>query len=100
MAASSLYIMNSTSEGFGLVLLEAMMMKVAWAARAIAGALTLQSYGTIYKTYDQLVNILKNELRTDASLNIDMIEAGYKYVEFNHTIKNTCHDILDVINMK
>ena len=58
MCEADLYVMNSRSEGFGVVLLEAMLNRTPWAARDIAGAHDLSDYGTVYATYEDLVRLL------------------------------------------
>jgi glycosyltransferase involved in cell wall biosynthesis len=58
MCEADLYVMNSRNEGFGLVLLEAMLNRTPWAARDIAGAHDLRDYGTVYASYEELVCLL------------------------------------------
>jgi len=53
------YVMNSSEEGFGLVILESMINKTPWISRNIAGAKLLSRYGTVYDTEEQLTEILK-----------------------------------------
>jgi glycosyltransferase involved in cell wall biosynthesis len=83
------YVMNSDSEGFGLVILEAMLNETPWIARNIAGARLLSKYGTVYDTEDQLVDVLRNWKRDNA-----IVKQANKYVIENHLIQNTVNDIL------
>ena len=89
---SDAYIMNSYEEGFGLVLLEAMMNKTPWYARNIAGAKDMCYYGTTYNDEQELMELLRNHERDDWK-----IEDAYNYVMANHTIQDTCNDIEDVL---
>lgn len=86
------YIMNSYEEGFGLVLLEAMMNKTPWYARAIAGAKDMCYYGTTYNDEQELMELLRNHKKDDKK-----IEDAYNYVMANHTIQDTCNDIEDIM---
>ena len=86
-------IMNSSEEGFGLVLLEAMMNKTPWIARDIAGAHDMKQYGKVYNTEDELMHILRNFDRSQFD-----VEAAHKYVMENHTIAVCIDDIEKVIN--
>jgi glycosyltransferase involved in cell wall biosynthesis len=92
IANSDGYIMNSFEEGFGLVLLEAMMNKVPWFARDIAGAHDMCYYGTLYNNEKELINTLRKYKKNDRK-----IEDAYNYVMANHTIQDTCNDIEDVL---
>jgi glycosyltransferase involved in cell wall biosynthesis len=87
------YVMNSDAEGFGLVLLEAMLNKTPWISRNIAGAQLLSEYGTVYNTEKELIGLLKN-FKTDS----DKVEKAYQYVVQNHLIKHTIDDILNIID--
>lgn len=95
IANADLYVMNSTEEGFGLVLLEAMVNRTPWAARYIAGAKVLQDYGYCYKTYEGLKTILKETIRGRPSR--ESIEKAYSYVMANHQIRHTGDDIEAVL---
>lgn len=86
-------IMNSSEEGFGLVLLEAMMNKTPWIARDIAGAHDMRDYGTIYNTEDELIEILRNFERP-----LEKIDHAYNYVMTNHTIAHCVTDIEKVLD--
>jgi glycosyltransferase involved in cell wall biosynthesis len=86
------YILNSYEEGFGLVLLEAMMNRTPWYARAIAGAKDMCYYGTTYQNEQELMELLRNYEYNDCQ-----VEDAYNYVMCNHTIQDTCNDIEDVL---
>lgn len=90
------YIMNSYEEGFGLVLLEAMLLKTPWYARTDVGAVNqLLAYGKGYFNEVQLMQIIKDDLSQDLS---KQIKSAYDYVLANHTIIQTCNDIEDILN--
>lgn len=90
---SDLYILNSTTEGFGLVLLESMLNMTPWVARKIAGAETMQDYGKTYTTPYELEEYLKTFVGVPSSDRI----AGQYYVQATHLIQHTVEDILKVI---
>lgn len=90
---ADLYILNSTSEGFGLVLLEAMLNGTPWAARHIAGAETLREFGFTYTTQDELSNYMKNFVGVPQA---DLV-AGQNYVIASHQISHTVADILRIL---
>lgn len=93
---ADLYIMHSFKEGFGLVLLEAMLNKTAWASRNIAGAKVLKDFGFTYEHDADLVQYMKEYI--DAGYVTDpIIDDAYEFVTTNHTIKNTVDDILKLI---
>lgn len=96
IAAADLYIMNSTQEGFGLVLLEAMLNKTPWIARKIAGAVELQQYGMTYTHREELRHGLQffNRGITPDPLKL---EIGASYVIENRLIKHTVNDIESVL---
>jgi glycosyltransferase involved in cell wall biosynthesis len=93
IANADAYIMNSYEEGFGLVLLEAMMNKVPWFARDIAGAHLMKEYGTLYKDEAELMDKLRDFLGPSQTA----IENAYDYVMTEHTIEATCNDIDDIL---
>lgn len=103
MRAADLYIMHSHVEGFGLVLLEASLRFLPWAARHMAGAARIvhangKKYplGFTYTSDDELKEYIKNFYpRTDV-LNRQVANA-YMYVSENHLIKDTVDDIITVI---
>ena len=92
IADADAYIMNSYEEGFGLVLLEAMMNNTPWFARDIAGAHDMCYHGTLYKDEKELMELLRNFKRDEKK-----VEDAFNYVMTNHTIQNTCDDIEDVL---
>ena len=91
IASADAYVLHSTSEGFGLVLLESMLNSTPWIARNIAGANLLQSYGMVYDNDNELMNILKN----GSWRSIDVKKAK-DFVQSNHTIINTVDGILSI----
>ena len=89
IATSNGYIMNSFEEGFGLVLLEAMLFKTPWYARNIAGAKDMSRYGTVYETEEELLTkIGKPECD---------VGVAYAYAVANHTISSTVNDLEDIL---
>ena len=93
MVDSDLYILHSFTEGFGLVLLEAMFNKTPWAARNIAGAQTMSDMGYTYNNDDELISFLRNfKNKNDKREN-----KAYSYVINNRLIKNTVDDILKIL---
>jgi glycosyltransferase involved in cell wall biosynthesis len=90
IADADCYIMNSSSEGFGLVILESMINKTPWISRNIAGAKLLSKYGTVYDTEEELTEILKIWRNRN-------VDAGYEHVMNYHLIKNTIDDIEDIL---
>lgn len=90
---SNLYILNSYSEGFGLVLLESMLNLIPWAARNIAGAETMREYGFTYDTPQQLREYLANFMAVETRT---LLEAQ-KYAAATHLIRHTADDILRCI---
>jgi glycosyltransferase involved in cell wall biosynthesis len=88
------YVMNSSTEGFGLVILESMLNRTPWISRNIAGAKLLSNYGQVYQTQEELKILLQNFKRDE-----NQVESAYEYVVNNHLIKNTVDDILNIINI-
>jgi len=81
-------IMHSHQEGFGLVLLEAMLNQTPWIARRIAGADLMKQFGQTYDTDGELIYRIKTFDRKDFD-----IEGAYNHVSQNHLISNTVDDI-------
>ena len=113
MSIADLYVMHSDREGFGLVLLEASMRGLPWAARHMAGAAKLvhangegKPLGFTYKTDAELANYLFGFCGYDngtgrmppvvPDLNAQAQRAR-AYVEKNHLIGDTCDDIEAVL---
>lgn len=92
IAGANAYIMNSYEEGFGLVLLEAMMNKTPWFARNIAGAKDMSDYGFTYETEEQLMYHLELMKSLDTK-----VDNAYNYAMANHTIVQTVNDIEDIL---
>lgn len=93
IADADCYIMNSNEEGFGLVILEAMINKTPWLARNIAGAKMLSRFGQVYETEEELKNLISKFSKNDSQ-----IESAHEYTVQNHLIKNTIDDIIKVLN--
>lgn len=96
LGCADAYVMNSTEEGFGLVLLEAAINKVPWIARDIAGASVLADFGTLYKTEDELAKILTTFDVNDPIIK-KKVARGFDHVTRWHLIKNTCDDIRAIL---
>ncbi len=88
IAGADGYIMNSTEEGFGLVLLEAMLNRTPWFARDLAGAHDLRAYGRIYGTERELMQILAEHRPHERQL-----AAAHEHVRAEHTITRTVDDL-------
>lgn len=97
IANSHGYIMNSSEEGFGLVLLEAMLNKVPVYARNIAGAKDMFPYVMTYETEEQLFQIIKQYENLNSDQKSVIIQRNYEYVMSNHTIIQTVNDIEDIL---
>jgi glycosyltransferase involved in cell wall biosynthesis len=92
------YIMNSYEEGFGLVLLEAMINKVPVYSRDIAGGHDLP-YIQRYKTKEELFNLIGNDIdcaEGPVTFN-ERLDDAKNYVMSNHTIVQTLNDIEDIV---
>jgi glycosyltransferase involved in cell wall biosynthesis len=92
MMDADCYIMNSESEGYGLVLIETMYNCIPWISRNIAAARQLSQFGTTYETEDELIEILKNY-----NPDLNLLHAAYTHVKNNNMVKNTVDDILNII---
>jgi glycosyltransferase involved in cell wall biosynthesis len=97
MAAMDLYIMNSTEEGFGLVLIETMLNKKPWISRNIAGAKVLKEYGITYDTPEQLKSLIEN--LDDTISKVDIIK-NYTFAINNHLTEHTVNDIESILKIK
>lgn len=92
MSGADAYIMNSYEEGYGIVLLEAMMNRTPWYARNIAGAKDMCYHGTVYDTEQELMELLRNHKRDERK-----VEDAYNFVMCNHTVQDACNDIEDIL---
>lgn len=92
MREADLLILHSEKEGFGLVLLEAMLNETPWAARHIAGAQLLQDYGFTYIDDAELLHFMR-----DFHRNPVQIKKAYDYVTANHLIEHTLSDLLKTL---
>jgi glycosyltransferase involved in cell wall biosynthesis len=90
---ADLLIMNSTREGFGIILLEAMLNRTPWAARDVGGAPDLAAHGVVYRTDDELLDTLSNFSPVPGSL-----DAAYEFVTRYHLVSNTLDDIEGVLS--
>jgi len=91
------YILNSYDEGFGLVLLEAMINKVPCYARNIAGAKDMKPFVMTYENETELFEVIKEFEALPETTKQGIIERNYEYVMSNRTIKQTCNDIEDIL---
>jgi glycosyltransferase involved in cell wall biosynthesis len=85
-------LMHSYQEGFGLVLLEAMLNETPWIARNIAGAKLLGKFGKTYDNDQQLIDLLQGFNTNNFDVN-----KSRDYVTNNHLITNTVTDIESAI---
>lgn len=92
IADADLYIMHSSEEGFGLVLLECLLNKTPWISRHIAAARILQSFGRTYQNDEELQWLLQYY-----SPSQEMIDRGVEYVHQHHLIQHTVDQILAAI---
>lgn len=90
MACADLYIMHSSREGFGLVILEAMLNRTPWAGTNLAGMRLLSDYGFAYDNDEQLIEYINNFTPVSA----EELERRRDFVIQNHLIRNTVDDIL------
>lgn len=104
MADADLYIMNSVYEGFGLVLIEAMLNRTPWISRAIAGAIEMRDFGGLYEGRATLIDAMKRfheEQKIQDMQNIQDIqertERAYAYASANRLTANTVDDIEKIL---
>jgi len=90
---ADLYILHSTFEGFGLVLLESMYNNTQWAARRIAGAETMKDYGFTYTSDQELIDYMRTFTPDE-----EVKRTAYDYVVNNRMIQHTVDDILKVLS--
>jgi glycosyltransferase involved in cell wall biosynthesis len=89
---ADLYIMNSTHEGFGLVLLEAVLNKTPWISREIAGAKEMKNYGQTYTTRQELMKLIYHFDRDE-----DKVEKAKQFVLNYYTTSFAVEKILELI---
>jgi glycosyltransferase involved in cell wall biosynthesis len=98
LSEADLYVMNSRIEGFGLVLLEAMLNKVPWVSRAVGGAPDMRDYGRVM---DSTPNLDLLEMFGDPRRNEKDLEntkqRSFDYVKTHHLIYNTVDGIEKVL---
>ena len=85
-------LMHSYQEGFGLVLLEAMLNQTPWISRDIAGANLMKPYGITYNSDNEL----QYHLRTFDRSQFDL-KSAYEYLSNNHLIGHTVNDIEAIV---
>ena len=85
---AELLILNSQYEGFGLVLLEAMLNDTPWASTPVAGAEVLKDHGFVYNSLPELMEYIKKG---------EYIKGDKQYVIDNHFTDTTVRQILDVV---
>jgi len=90
---ADLYILNSTEEGFGLVLLEAMLNKVPWISTPVGGAPDMKEYGTVYYSDSELKTLL-----TTFNLNRDKVLKAYNYVTTERTPTLMGDDFMKIVS--
>jgi glycosyltransferase involved in cell wall biosynthesis len=95
MYEANLLILNSTSEGYGLVLLEAMYFYCPWLSTNIAAAHDLHElgYGRVYSTDDQLRDYLPRSPITERFT--DGEEKAY--VDAHHSMDVSLNSVLSVL---
>lgn len=98
LSESDVYIMNSRIEGFGLVLLEAMLNQVLWVSRPVGGAPDMQDYGFILPEKDWCDEEETKRLVDYINLNReDKIKRNLEYIKQHHLISNTVDGIEKVL---
>jgi hypothetical protein len=82
------YLMHSAHEGFGLVLLEAMLNCTPWISHAVGGAVPLAEYGTVYRSDAELIKLIESFSRDSGK-----VSRGGHFVRNNHLIEHAVNDI-------
>ena len=85
---AELLILNSQYEGFGLVLLEAMLNDTPWASTPVAGAEVLKDHGFVYNSLPELMEYVEKG---------EYIKGDKQFVIDNHLTDTTVRQILDVV---
>lgn len=96
MYEADLYILNSTAEGYGLVLLEAMYNECDWISRPVGGAPELAKFGfgQIYNSDKEFVDLLKDPRIFYGENYIP----PHDYIKEKHMVKNSVESILKVLD--
>ncbi len=89
MFEADLYIMNSDSEGFGLVLLEAMFNKTRWASNKVGAAVHAEDLANFGWVYSDEVG-LKRAFRDYGCLDV---MSAYRFALANHRIECMVDDV-------
>lgn len=93
LKSSNLLVHNSKFEGFGIMLLDAMLSKVPWVARNIAGAADMKEYGKVFE--GNSIGWILEAFRTK-NINNKTI-AAYEYVSNNRLTKNIVDDFIEFL---
>lgn len=96
ISSADAYIMNSSEEGFGLVLIEAMMNKTPWFSRYTPGAMDMQDYGYMYTNEKELFDTIEDKIRGGYAFE-DKIDRAFEYAMSEHSIQATVDDIEDIL---
>ena len=88
IAEADCYLMHSRDEGFGLVLLEAMLNETPWISHETGGATVLQDFGQIYRQDTDLIRMIEG-FRPDPA----RIAAARDHALQEYTIARTLDDL-------
>jgi len=88
MAEADCYIMHSAHEGFGMVLLEAMLNRTPWIAHEVGGAVPLKDYGATYRRNEELISLIKNFRRNE-----EQVLRAEDFVRSQHMAEHAVDDI-------
>lgn len=99
MSVADYYVMNSSDEGYGLVLLEAMSHGLDWAARPVGAApdLAKRNFGKLFTTPDELSKLLRNmelDTKTPNRINDAAKSSRMSYIYVNHNPEKVTRDML------
>ena len=98
MSVADLYIWNSVagSEGYGLVLLEAMWGGCNWIGTDMVAAhdLAEEGHGKIFSSYDKMKRLMEN-----FHYDIEQAKVNYEYVTQNHAPLSVTKDMLEGIGL-
>ncbi|MEM1375637.1 MAG: glycosyltransferase family 4 protein [Pseudomonadota bacterium] len=88
IAEADCYVMHSRDEGFGLVLLEAMLNRTPWIARRTGGATVLGDFGQTYESDAELRELLEAFERDE-----ERVARAERAVTGGHTIAHCINDL-------